>query len=85
MEFVHHVLETVVNTLSISFNVVLLYLIAYHSNFGTPAYQVMLAVDASLDLGLSILTLLVQPVCSFSTRHLRFGLETGRCGLLFMS
>lgn len=62
MELVHHIGESIVNSLSITFNVALLYLIAYHSNFGTPVYQVMLAIDASLDLVLSIISLIGQPV-----------------------
>lgn len=63
MEFAHHVMDTVVNVCSVGFNVLLLYLIVFHSSFGTPTYQMMLAVDASLDLSLSIVALMLQPVC----------------------
>lgn len=63
MEFAHHVTETVVNVFSIGFNVLLLYLIVFHSSFGTPTYQVMLAIDALLDFSLSVVVLLLQPVC----------------------
>ncbi|KAI1703771.1 serpentine type 7TM GPCR chemoreceptor srd domain-containing protein [Ditylenchus destructor] len=58
----HHSVDTTVNTLSILFNCYLLYLIKYHSTFGVKMYQYMLAVDAALDLGLSVATLLAQPV-----------------------
>ncbi|KAH7719722.1 SRJ-4 protein [Aphelenchoides avenae] len=60
----HHqpVVETVVNTLSIIFNSLLLYLIANHSSFGTPIYQILLAIDATLDLVLSIVALFSQTV-----------------------
>lgn len=55
--------ETLVNTLSIIFNSFLLYLIANHSSFGTPIYQILLAIDASLDLTFAIIVLLGQTVC----------------------
>ena len=58
----HNIVETLMNGLSIIFNVFLLYLVKYHSSFGTPVYQVMLAIDASLDLVLSIFVLIGQPV-----------------------
>ncbi|KAH7709308.1 7TM GPCR protein [Aphelenchoides avenae] len=51
------------NGCSIIFNAFLLYLVRYHSSFGTPVYQVMLAVDASLDLILSVFVLFGQPIC----------------------
>ncbi|KAH7710500.1 hypothetical protein AAVH_22204 [Aphelenchoides avenae] len=60
---IHHIVETLVNGFSIGFNCLLLYLIKNHSAFGTPVYQVMLGVDASLDLLLSIFGLLAQPIC----------------------
>ncbi|KAH7712523.1 7TM GPCR protein [Aphelenchoides avenae] len=63
MEFAHHITESVVNILSIGFNVVLMYFIVFHSSFGTRTYQLMLAVDASLDLALSIVVLILQPIC----------------------
>ncbi|KAI1694681.1 serpentine type 7TM GPCR chemoreceptor srd domain-containing protein [Ditylenchus destructor] len=59
---IHHTVDTTVNTLSILFNCYLLYLIKYHSTFGVKMYQYMLAVDAALDLGLSVATLLAQPI-----------------------
>ncbi|KAH7680184.1 hypothetical protein AAVH_41445, partial [Aphelenchoides avenae] len=58
VDFAHHIVETVTNTLSIIFNSILLYLVAYHSNFGTPIYQILLTIDASLDLLLAIIALL---------------------------
>lgn len=58
----HHVLETVLNVLSISLNSFLLYLIVRHSNHGGKIYQVCLAVDAGLDLALGIACLVAQPV-----------------------
>ncbi|KAH7708530.1 hypothetical protein AAVH_24209 [Aphelenchoides avenae] len=63
MEFLHHVVETVVGSISIALNLTLLYLIGYHSNFSAPVYQVLLAVDAALDLALSTISLLAQPIC----------------------
>lgn len=62
IEQIHHVLDTVVNIISVVFNVFLLYLIAYHSTYGVRVYQVLLAVDASLDLVLGIASIIVQPV-----------------------
>lgn len=58
----HHIGETVMNGLSVVFNVLLLYLIKNHSAFGTPIYQVLLAIDASLDLVLAVVVFLGQPV-----------------------
>ncbi|KAH7701306.1 CRE-STR-2 protein [Aphelenchoides avenae] len=51
------------NGLSVIFNVILLYLIKNHSAFGTPIYQVLLAIDATLDLLLAVVVFLGQPVC----------------------
>lgn len=51
--------------LSIIFNVWLLYLIKYHSKFGSNFYRVMLATDALLDLALAVVVLLAQPVRPF--------------------
>lgn len=62
IEYAHHVTETIVNTFSTGFNVLLLYLIVFHSSFGTPTYQVMLTIDALLDLSLSVVVFLLQPV-----------------------
>lgn len=59
------------NTLSIIFNSLLLYLIACHSSFGTPIYQILLAIDASLDLILSIVVLIAQTVRSYSDSQQR--------------
>ncbi|KAI1694604.1 serpentine type 7TM GPCR chemoreceptor srd domain-containing protein [Ditylenchus destructor] len=59
---VHHVMEGTMNTLSILFNVYLLYLIKYHSTFGVKLYQYLLTIDALLDLALSISTFIAQPV-----------------------
>ncbi|KAH7672996.1 hypothetical protein AAVH_42525, partial [Aphelenchoides avenae] len=63
MNFVllHNVLETLINGLSIIFNTFLLYLIKNHSQFGSPVYQILLAIDASLDLLMSISVLIGQP------------------------
>ncbi|KAI1699635.1 serpentine type 7TM GPCR chemoreceptor srd domain-containing protein [Ditylenchus destructor] len=58
----HHVLETVVNGLSIILNSILLYLIKFHSNFGVKLYQYLLTVDVALDLGLGIVAMLCQPI-----------------------
>ncbi|KAI1699721.1 serpentine type 7TM GPCR chemoreceptor srd domain-containing protein [Ditylenchus destructor] len=55
-------MEGTVNTLSILFNVYLLYLIKYHSTFGVKLYQYLLTIDALLDLALSISAFIAQPV-----------------------
>ncbi|KAI1700583.1 serpentine type 7TM GPCR chemoreceptor str domain-containing protein [Ditylenchus destructor] len=55
-------MEGTVNTLSILFNVYLLYLIKYHSTFGVKLYQYLLTIDASLDLVLSITAFIAKPV-----------------------
>ncbi|KAH7711316.1 hypothetical protein AAVH_21399, partial [Aphelenchoides avenae] len=57
----HYVLETMLSVISIVFNAFLLYLIAKHSNYDGKIYQVCLAVDASLDLTLGIVSLLAKP------------------------
>ncbi|KAH7678379.1 hypothetical protein AAVH_41722, partial [Aphelenchoides avenae] len=57
----HNVLETLINVMSIIFNTFLLYLIKNHSQFGSPVYQILLAIDASLDLLMSISVLIGQP------------------------
>ncbi|KAH7694551.1 hypothetical protein AAVH_38400, partial [Aphelenchoides avenae] len=62
IDFIHHVFETVVNLLSLVFNSFLLYLIARHSNFGSPVYQTLLAIDAGLDLVLAFFVFLGQTV-----------------------
>ncbi|KAI1701892.1 serpentine type 7TM GPCR chemoreceptor str domain-containing protein [Ditylenchus destructor] len=55
-------MEGTVNTLSILFNVYLLYLIRCHSAFGIKLYQYLLTIDALLDLALSISAFIAQPV-----------------------
>ncbi|KAI1706060.1 serpentine type 7TM GPCR chemoreceptor str domain-containing protein [Ditylenchus destructor] len=59
---VHHVMETIMNSLSILFNCYLLYLIKYYSTFGVKLYQYLLTIDAILDLCLGVGALLAQPV-----------------------
>ncbi|KAH7709966.1 hypothetical protein AAVH_22762 [Aphelenchoides avenae] len=59
----YNVVETIVNGLSILFNGFLLYLVKNHSSFGSPVYQTLLAIDASLDIVLSVCVLVVQPIC----------------------
>lgn len=59
---VDNVCETIMGLLSLFFNTVLLYLIKRHSNFASRVYTVMLTIDASLDLLLSVFVLFGQPV-----------------------
>lgn len=77
----HQVLETVLNALSIVFNLILLYLIKNYSTFRVPIYQFLLAIDACLDLALGIVVLVGQQVRKTS-RHLgavpKHGEEQGR-------
>ncbi|KAH7708856.1 hypothetical protein AAVH_23898 [Aphelenchoides avenae] len=47
---------------SVVANVVVLYLIKYHSKFASPAYQMMLTIDASLDFVLCVFALIGQPM-----------------------
>ncbi|KAH7710579.1 7TM GPCR protein [Aphelenchoides avenae] len=61
-EEAHRVQETITNTLSVLFNAYLLYLIHSHSNYGLKIYKVLLTVDATLDLALSLITLTAQPI-----------------------
>lgn len=58
----HHVLDTLINVLSIFLNGLLLYLIKNHSTFRVKTYRRILATSASIDLVLSICALLAQPV-----------------------
>ncbi|KAH7704960.1 hypothetical protein AAVH_27840 [Aphelenchoides avenae] len=58
----HHVLDTVINVLSIFLNGLLLYLIKNHSTFRVKTYRRILATSASIDLVVSICALLAQPV-----------------------
>lgn len=62
VDAVHHVLETSVNTVAILLNLFLLYLIKCHSTFRVPIYQILLGIDAGLDLLLGIVVLVGQPV-----------------------
>lgn len=66
LQVVHTILETIVRLLSIVFNVYLLYLVKYRSNFGSNFYRVMLATDALLDLALAIVVLLAQPASALT-------------------
>ncbi|KAI1703768.1 serpentine type 7TM GPCR chemoreceptor srd domain-containing protein [Ditylenchus destructor] len=59
---IHHVLETTVKTASIILNCYLLYLIKYYSTFGVNVYRYLLTIDATLDLCLSLVVLIVQPI-----------------------
>lgn len=52
------------NSLSISFNILLLYLIRWHSTAQMSTYKLLLTVDASLDLAFAIVVLVAQPVSS---------------------
>ncbi|KAI1692292.1 serpentine type 7TM GPCR chemoreceptor srd domain-containing protein [Ditylenchus destructor] len=70
---VHHMMEGTVNTLSILFNVYLLYLIKYHSAFGVKLYQYLLTIDALLDLVLSISAFIAQPVVFYLNFVLNYG------------
>lgn len=58
--------ESVLGVLSIVLNIWLLYLIKYHSKFGSDFYRAMLAIDAALDLTLAVFVLLGQPVSNRS-------------------
>lgn len=58
----HYVVETLLSLISIVLNAFLLYLIAKHSTYDGKIYQACLAIDASLDLALGILSLLAKPV-----------------------
>lgn len=59
---VHRMLETTMNSLSIMFNLFLLYLIRCHSMRQMSTYKLLLTIDASLDLMLAVVCLLTQPV-----------------------
>ncbi|KAH7724843.1 hypothetical protein AAVH_07429 [Aphelenchoides avenae] len=72
MDMAHHVVETVVNLLSILFNTGLLYLIKNHSNFGSPMYQILLAVDATLDLILAVVAFLGQTIAVTGGGYLQY-------------
>ncbi|KAI1703678.1 serpentine type 7TM GPCR chemoreceptor str domain-containing protein [Ditylenchus destructor] len=61
MEEVHHIVETIVNSLSILFNCYLLYLIRYYSTFEVKLYQYLLSIDAMLDLCLGVSAIMAQP------------------------
>ncbi|KAH7666474.1 hypothetical protein AAVH_43165, partial [Aphelenchoides avenae] len=58
---VHHVLETLTNSLSIVFNGILLYLIYKHSTYRITVYKALLTIDATLDFVLGIIILNAQP------------------------
>lgn len=59
---VHSLVETVLSSLSILLNIALLCLIAHHSTFGVRTYQVLLAIDATLDLLVGAVTVVALPV-----------------------
>ncbi|KAH7713707.1 hypothetical protein AAVH_18941, partial [Aphelenchoides avenae] len=60
INLLNHATEITVNGLSIIFNSILLYLIANHSSFGTPIYSVLLAIDSTIDLVLSLIVFFGQ-------------------------
>lgn len=62
LQELHNLAEIAMGAISLAANVIVLYLITYHSKFASPAYQTMLAIDASLDLILCIFALVGQPV-----------------------
>ncbi|KAI1703369.1 serpentine type 7TM GPCR chemoreceptor srd domain-containing protein [Ditylenchus destructor] len=62
MDQVHHIVDTLINTVAILSNCYLLYLIRYHSTFGVKLYQHLLTVDSALDLFLCVSAFVVQPV-----------------------
>ncbi|KAH7720062.1 hypothetical protein AAVH_12483 [Aphelenchoides avenae] len=72
MDVVHHVVETVMNFLSIVFNSGLLYLIKTHSNSMSTMYKIMLAIDASLDLILAVVVFLGQTVTGTGGGYLQY-------------
>ncbi|KAI1703370.1 serpentine type 7TM GPCR chemoreceptor srd domain-containing protein [Ditylenchus destructor] len=62
MDQVHHIIDTLINTVAILSNCYLLYLIRYHSTFGVKLYQHLLTVDSALDLCLCVSAFVAQPV-----------------------
>ncbi|KAH7720034.1 hypothetical protein AAVH_12455 [Aphelenchoides avenae] len=72
LQLVHNVFECVVGVLSIVFNLWLLYLIKYHSKFGSNFYRVMLAIDALLDLTLATIVFLGQPASARNIKRAQY-------------
>ncbi|KAI1700324.1 serpentine type 7TM GPCR chemoreceptor srd domain-containing protein [Ditylenchus destructor] len=62
MDQVHHIIDTLINTVAILSNCYLLYLIRYHSTFGVKLYQHLLTIDSALDLFLCVSAFVAQPV-----------------------
>jgi hypothetical protein len=60
--YAHHVLDTVVNFLSIFLNGILIYLVCYYSDFREKTYKWLLLVSAVIDFCLSIFAMITQPV-----------------------
>ncbi|KAI1700325.1 serpentine type 7TM GPCR chemoreceptor srd domain-containing protein [Ditylenchus destructor] len=67
MDHVHHITDTLINTVAILSNCYLLYLIRYHSTFGVKLYQHLLTIDSALDLFLCVSAFIAQPVREFNS------------------
>ncbi|KAH7712264.1 Protein STR-90 [Aphelenchoides avenae] len=62
VEYLHHITDSSVNAVSILLNCLLLYLVKYHSTYRVRTYQVLLTIDATLDLLLGVVVLVGQPI-----------------------
>ncbi|KAI1700029.1 serpentine type 7TM GPCR chemoreceptor srd domain-containing protein [Ditylenchus destructor] len=70
MDTIHHVSDTIINTLSVSLNGILLYLVLNHSSFHVPEY--LLAVASINDIVLGLAVLYGQPAILFADGYYAF-------------
>ncbi|KAI1697825.1 serpentine type 7TM GPCR chemoreceptor str domain-containing protein [Ditylenchus destructor] len=62
MDTIHHVIDTIINTISVFLNGLLLYLVLNYSSFHVPKYKYLLTVASVNDIVLGLAVLYGQPV-----------------------
>ncbi|KAI1699984.1 serpentine type 7TM GPCR chemoreceptor str domain-containing protein [Ditylenchus destructor] len=66
MDTIHHVSDTIINTISVFLNGLLLYLVLNYSSFHVPQYKYLLTVASINDIILGLAVLYGQPAALFA-------------------
>ncbi|KAI1699169.1 serpentine type 7TM GPCR chemoreceptor srd domain-containing protein [Ditylenchus destructor] len=72
MDTIHHVIDTIINTFSVSLNGLLLYLVLNYSSFHVPEYKYLLTVASINDIVLGLAVLYGQPAILFADGYYVF-------------
>ncbi|KAI1697829.1 serpentine type 7TM GPCR chemoreceptor str domain-containing protein [Ditylenchus destructor] len=72
MDTIHHVSDTIINTISVFLNSLLLYLVLNYSSFHVPEYKYLLTVASINDIILGLAVLYGQPVVLFAEGYYIF-------------